>query len=123
MIKRTTTLVDFPDAPVPATAPQGLVMDLANGWARRGPVMTAVASVAAGAGFVIPQRIYADAADLPMMDLGALRHRGRAVTVSEWLPAVPGEPRIGTRLVPAFCGAPETVELTGYLPRVRDIAA
>ena len=81
--------------------------------------MTALASVEVVAGFVIPHRLRACADDIPLMDMGALRIRGRAVVVGEWEPAPDGEICIGTLLRPTLLGAPQIVELTDYLPQVR----
>ncbi|MGE8129106.1 hypothetical protein ACQKQD_19225 [Methylobacterium sp. NPDC080182] len=117
----TRLIVDFPEAPVPATLPAGHVWDL-SGQDRRGPTITALASVEVAAGFVIPHRLRANADDLPMMDLGALRIRGRAVIVGEWEPVPDGEICIGTLLRPTLLGAPQIVELTDYLPQVRTAA-
>lgn len=114
-------IVDFPEAPVRAELPVGHVWDL-SGCSGRGPVMTALASVECGAGFGIPHRLKAHADDINLMDFGALRIRGRAVVVGEWEPVPDGEICRGTPLRPAFCGAPETVELTDYLPQVRTAA-
>ncbi|WP_345821615.1 hypothetical protein ABC766_07120 [Methylobacterium fujisawaense] len=109
---------DFPEAPVPATLPAGHVWDL-SGQDRPGPAMTALAHVEGAAGFVIPHRLRASADDIPLMNLGALRIRGRAVLVGAWEPVPDGEPCRGTPLRPTLLGSPETVELTDYLPRVR----
>ncbi|SDM90532.1 hypothetical protein SAMN05216360_104209 [Methylobacterium phyllostachyos] len=116
-----TLMFDFPEAPVPAELPAGHVWDL-SGFNRRGPTMTALAHVECGPGVVIPHRLRACADDLPLMNLGALRIRGRAVVVGEWEPVPDGEICIGTLLRPTLLGAPETVELTDFLPRVRTAA-
>jgi hypothetical protein len=113
----TRLTVDFPEAFVPATHPVGHVWDL-SGQDRRAPPMTALASVDAAAGFVIPHRLQACADDIPLMNLSALRIRGRAVVIGEWEAVPDGEPCRGTPLRPDFCGH-ETVELTDFLPRVR----
>ena len=112
---------DFPEAPVPATLPAGHVWDL-SGRSGRGPVMTALASVECAPGFVIPHRLRANADDIPLMDLGALRIRGRTVVVGDWEPVPDWEVCRGTPLRPAFCGAPAVVELADYLPQVRSAA-
>ncbi|SEP04882.1 hypothetical protein SAMN02799625_04543 [Methylobacterium sp. UNC300MFChir4.1] len=108
---------DFPEAPVPAELPAGYVWDL-SGCSGRGPVMTALASVEGAAGSVIPHRLRASADDIPLMNLSALRIRGRAVVIGAWEPVPDGEPCRGTPLRPDFCGAPEAIELTDFLPRV-----
>lgn len=112
-----TLLFDFPEAPVPAELPVGHVWDLSG--RSRGPTMTALAHVDAASGFVIPHRIRAQADDIPLMNMGALRIRGRTVVVGGWEPVPDGEICIGTLLRPTLLGAPETVELTDYLPQVR----
>lgn len=103
--------VEFPDAPVRAAFPIGEAVRLSD---LGGRLVTAMVSVQ-GRPDVIGQRVYAHAGDVPCLDLGTLRHRGRLVTVSEWTDHVRGQPVIGATLKPVFVGGPETVEVTDYL--------
>lgn len=114
------TLCEFPDVPVRTVIPAGVSVNIAR--LGTGPLMMATVNVAHPMGFVIGQRFFAHADEIPLLDLTTLRHRGREATVTEWTPVPPGMPRIGCTLRATFLDAPETIEITDCQPTYRQVA-